>query len=88
MLVLLDIETLKILEHSCLPHPITHSPATHTYTHTHTHTHTMTGGMTGDGRKEQSRIVLSPEVLNSEKEELFRLRAVRELQGYPREERS
>ena len=41
MLVLLDIETLKILEHSCLPHPITHSPATHTYTHTHPHTHTL-----------------------------------------------
>lgn len=55
---------------------------------THTHTHTITGGMTGHGRKEQSRIVPSPEVLNSEKEELFRLRAVRELQGYPREERS
>ena len=36
----------------------------------------------------QSRIVPSPEVLNSEKEALFRLRAVRELQGYPREERS
>jgi len=82
MLVLLDIETLKILEHSCRPHPITHSPAIHT------HTHTITGGMTGHGRKEQSRIVPSPEVLNSEKEALFRLRAVRELQGYPREERS
>ena len=88
MLVSLDIETLKILKHSCLPHSITHSPATHTHTHTHTHT----GGMTGDGRKEQSSIVPSPEVLNSEKEELFRLRAVRlraeSLQRYPREERS
>ena len=46
MLVSLDIETLKILKHSCLPHPITHSPTTHThslkYIHTHTYTHTHT----------------------------------------------
>ena len=71
-----------------LPPPPYHSLPCDTHIHTHTHTHTMTGGMTGDGRKEQSRIVPSPEVLNSEKEELFRLRVVRELQGYPREERS
>ena len=37
--------------------------------------------MTGDGRKEQCSIVPSPEVLNSGKEELFRLRAVREFEG-------
>ena len=37
--------------------------------------------MTGDGRKEQSSIVPSPEVLNSGKEESFRLRAVREFAG-------
>ena len=73
-----------------LPPPLYHSLPCNTHTHTHTHTHT--GGMTGDGRKEQSSIVPSPEVLNSEKEELFRLRAVRlraeSLQRYPREERS
>lgn len=39
--------------------------------------------MNGDGRKEQSSIVQAPEVSNSEKEELFRLRAVRKFAGTP-----
>lgn len=43
-----------------------------------THTNRWDGG---DGRKEQSSIVQSPEVCSSEKEEFFRLRAVRKFAG-------